>query len=73
MSTILADPRTEQVQRNADDVDHIVCAICWKPGRPSLCGMSDNERDGEDFCPEDCPHSTCPLCEVELDRHECQL
>ncbi|HEX8024728.1 MAG TPA: hypothetical protein VF484_00850 [Candidatus Limnocylindrales bacterium] len=68
MTTTLADPRTEQVQRNADDVDHVICWDCgWKPGMPMLCGAPD---DGTPVHDGPCPHPTCPLCELEWERHE---
>lgn len=62
--TTLTDPRTDLVRLAADEVDHVICKDCWKPGMPMLCGEHD---DGP--VRDDCDHPTCPLCEVEWDRH----
>lgn len=72
MTIMATDPRTEQVQDAADDVEHIYCVDCWVPGMPLLCGES-TENGGEE-CEaghEDCRHPTCPMCEYEFERHKC--
>jgi hypothetical protein len=69
VSTILADPRTERVQQNADEAECFVCDICWSPGRPMVCGAPD-EGEGDELCPDDCPHPTCPLCAEAWPAHD---
>lgn len=61
------DPRTDQVQRAAEDVDHYYCGDCWMPGEPMMCGKPD--RGEEECTEEDCRHPACPLCVIELKDH----
>lgn len=68
-ATTTADPRTEQIQRAADEIHHATCEDCWKPGMPMFCGQPD---DGEDFCPDGCTCAPCPLCAELWERHICR-
>lgn len=63
----VVDPRTEQVLRAADNVDHIFCDTCSPLGTWVMCG----EPDPGDECPCDGRCTPCPMCELEWERHEC--
>lgn len=69
MTTVLADPRTELVHLAADDVECFTCGYCWAPGLPMVCGAPDY-GDGDELCPDDCEHPTCPLCVEAWPAHE---
>lgn len=65
----LTDPRTELVQCSADDVEHMMCSVCWVPGQPMFCGEPDFE--GEE-CPGDCSHAICSMCDLAWQSHLCE-
>lgn len=68
--TVVTDPRSELVQLAADDIDHIVCDICWLPGMPMLCGERDyGGRECPPYCSE---HPECSMCAEELESHWCE-
>lgn len=65
----LADPRTSLVLANADNLHHVVCEQCWRPGLPMVCGAADSGEPDE-FCPDGCGCTPCPLCAEAWTRHE---
>lgn len=66
-TTTTTDPRTEDVARAADDVDHIYCGDCSTTDMPMMCGARSEGPD----CGDGCGHPTCPMCEIEWEGHRC--
>lgn len=70
MTTALSDPRTEQVQRSADNLCHIVCDECFpvvSDADMSLCGES---LAGTDLCEaEKCRCPKCSMCVMAFRPH----
>lgn len=69
MGTALADPRTEAVAQAADDVDCLYCAECYGPDSLTICGEA--MPDDGTWCPMDCIHPSCPMCEEMWEQHVC--
>lgn len=70
MTTAQADPRTEQIQQAADNVDHIYCDCA---PYVLLCGKPVDPDEGE--CPNgyNCTeHPECPLCVMADNAHVCK-